>query len=60
MKMITALIHPEKLEEVKKSFFDFDIHKMTVTSSHKCGQQKEYTETFRGAITEINLLKNPD
>ena len=30
---------------------------MTVTSCVGCGQQKGYEETFRGAVTEINLLK---
>jgi nitrogen regulatory protein P-II 2 len=57
MKLITAMIKPEKLEDVKKALFDADIHKMTVTSVLGCGQQKGYEETFRGARTEINLLK---
>ncbi|TFH55273.1 MAG: P-II family nitrogen regulator [Gemmatimonadales bacterium] len=57
MKLITAMVKPQKLEDVKKALFDADIHKMTVTSSLGCGQQKGYTETFRGAATEINLLK---
>jgi nitrogen regulatory protein P-II 2 len=57
MKMITAMIQPEKLEDVKKALFDAEVHKMTVTSSLGCGQQKGYEETFRGVITEINLLK---
>ena len=56
MKMITALIQPSKLEEVKKALFDADVHKMTVTSALGCGQQKGYTETFRGVKSEINLL----
>ena len=56
MKLVTALIKPQKLEDVKKALFDADIHKMTVSSAKGCGQQKGYTETFRGAITEINLL----
>ncbi len=56
MKMITALIQPEKLESVKKALFDAEVHKMTVTSAHGCGQQKGYEETFRGVISEINLL----
>ena len=56
MKMITTLIQPNKLEEVKKALFDADVHKMTVTSAHGCGQQKGYTETFRGVKSEINLL----
>jgi len=56
MKMITTLIQPSKLEQVKKALFDADVHKMTVTSALGCGQQKGYTETFRGVISEINLL----
>ena len=57
MKMITAMIQLEKLEDVKKALFEAEVHKMTVTSSQGCGQQKGYEETFRGVITEINLLK---
>ena len=56
MKMITTLIQPEKLEDVKAALFKADVHKMTVTSALGCGQQKGYTETFRGVIDEINLL----
>ncbi len=56
MKMITTLIQPSKLEEVKKALFDAEVHKMTVTSALGCGQQKGYTETFRGVKSEINLL----
>ena len=56
MKMITALIQPSKLEEVKRALFEADVHKMTVTSALGCGQQKGYTETFRGVKSEINLL----
>ncbi|MBN2509416.1 MAG: P-II family nitrogen regulator [Spirochaetales bacterium] len=56
MKLITALIKPQKLEDVKRALFEADIHKMTVSAAKGCGQQKGYTETFRGAITEINLL----
>jgi len=57
MKLVTAMIKPEKLEDVKFALFETDIHKMTVTSVLGCGQQKGYEETFHGAVTEINLLK---
>ncbi|HEQ71062.1 MAG TPA: P-II family nitrogen regulator [Spirochaetia bacterium] len=57
MKLIVALIQPHKLEDVKKALFDAEVYKMTVSSALGCGQQKGYTETYRGAITEINLLK---
>ena len=56
MKMVTALIQPNRLESVKKALFDAEVHKMTVTSALGCGQQKGYTETFRGVISEINLI----
>jgi nitrogen regulatory protein P-II 2 len=56
MKLITALIQPHKLEEVKKALFEEKVFKMTVTSAQGCGQQKGYEETFRGVISEINLL----
>ncbi len=57
MKLVTAMVQPQKLDEVKKALFDAGIHKMTVTSALGCGQQIGYEETFRGAVTEINLLK---
>ncbi len=57
MKLIVALIQPHKLPDVKKSLFDADVHKMTVTNALGCGQQKGFTETYRGVIHEVNLLK---
>jgi nitrogen regulatory protein P-II 1 len=57
MKLITAMVKPEKFEEVKKALFQADVTKMTVTSCQGCGQQAGYTETFRGVKSEINLLK---
>ena len=57
MKLIVALIQPEKLPDVKQALFDADIHKMTVTNAIGAGQQKGYSETYRGVVQEINLLK---
>jgi len=57
MKMIIAVIQPEKLTDVKKALFDAEIHKMTAMNVIGCGQQLGYTETYRGAKTEVNLLK---
>ena len=57
MKLIIALIQPHKLPDVKKSLFEANIHKMTVTNALGCGQQKGFTETYRGVIHEVNLLK---
>ena len=57
MKLIIAVIQPEKLPDVKKALFDAEIHKMTVSNVIGCGQQKGFKETYRGAITEVNLIK---
>lgn len=57
MKLITAMIQPHKLSDVKKALFDADIKNMTVTNALGCGAQAGFTETYRGASEEINLLK---
>ncbi len=57
MKLIVALIQPHKLPDVKKALFEADVCKMTVTNALGCGQQKGFTETYRGVIHEVNLLK---
>lgn len=57
MKLITAIIKPEKLTDVKEVLFEADITKMTVSNVIGCGQQMGYKESYRGAVSEINLLK---
>ena len=57
MKLIIAYIQPDKLNDVKQELFKNDIKKMSVTTSLGCGQQGGYTEQYRGAITEVNLLE---
>ena len=57
MKLIIALIQPEKLPSVKKALFAQEVHKMTVSNVIGCGQQKGFTETYRGVMQEVNLLK---
>lgn len=57
MKLIVALIQPHKLPDVKKALFAAEVHKMTVSNVVGCGQQKGYSETYRGVVHEVNLLK---
>ncbi|MBN2616752.1 MAG: P-II family nitrogen regulator [Spirochaetales bacterium] len=56
MKLIIAYIQPYKLNDVKQELFKDDIHKISVTNSKGCGQQKGFTESYRGVETEVNLL----
>ena len=57
MKLITAYIQPEKLPDVKRALYAADVRKMSVSSALGCGQQGGYSESYRGVLTEVNLLK---
>ena len=57
MKLIIAYIQPEKLNYVKQELYKANIFKMSVTNALGCGQQTGYTESYRGAVSEVNLLK---
>ncbi len=56
MKLITAMIQPHRLMDVRKALFEASVFKMTVSPAKGCGEQKGYSETYRGVIEEINLL----
>jgi|SRR4030042_756411 len=57
MKLITAYIQPHKLQDVKKALYKNEVYKISVTNALGCGEQKGYTETYRGVREEVNLLK---
>ena len=57
MKMIIAIIQPDRLDAVKEALFNADVHRMTVSRVRGCGQQKGYTEHYRGQIKSVNLLE---
>lgn len=57
MKLIIAMIQPHKLPDVKKALFEAQIYKITVNNVLGCGQQKGFSETYRGVVHEVNLLK---
>ncbi len=57
MKLVIAYIQPERLPQVKQALFQAEIFKLSVTNALGCGQQMGFQETYRGAVTEVNLLK---
>lgn len=57
MKLIVALIQPHMLPSVKKALFDAHVYKITVMNALGCGEQTGYTETYRGAVEQVDLLK---
>jgi nitrogen regulatory protein P-II 1 len=56
MKLIIAIVKPEKLTDVKQSLFQAKVGKMTVSNVIGCGAQGGHTESYRGAFTEVHLL----
>ncbi len=56
MKLITAIIKPFKLEEVRAALTDVGLQGMTVTEVKGYGRQKGHTEIYRGAEYAVNFL----
>src|SRR5271155_1368673 len=56
MKMIIAIIRPEKLEEVQDALDQQNVHLMTASDVRGCGSQRGYSESFRGTKGVIRLL----
>jgi nitrogen regulatory protein P-II 2 len=57
MKLIIAYIQPHKLQDVKKTLYQAEVFKISVTNAVGCGSQKGYHESYRGVDVEVNLLK---
>ena len=57
MKLIIAYIQPERLNDVKQALYEREVYKISVTNAMGCGQQRGYTESYRGVEIEVNLLK---
>lgn len=56
MKLITAVIKPFKLDEVRAALSDIGIQGMTVTEVRGFGRQKGHTELYRGAEYTVDFL----
>ena len=56
MKMIIAIIRPEKLEAVQSALSERDVYLMTVSDVRGCGRQRGSTEMYRGAEFQTRLL----
>ncbi len=56
MKLITAIVKPFKLDDVREALSDIGIHGMTVTEVKGFGRQKGHTELYRGAEYVVDFL----
>jgi|TARA_B100000401_G_C52635443_1_gene638118 nitrogen regulatory protein PII len=56
MKLITAVIKPFKLDEVREALLAVGVTGLTVTDVKGYGRQKGHTELYRGSEYEVDLL----
>ena len=56
MKLVTAIIKPFKLEEVRSALTDLGLQGMTATEVKGYGRQKGHTEIYRGAEYAVSFL----
>ena len=56
MKMVTAIIKPFKLDEVREALSNIGVQGITVTEVKGFGRQKGHTELYRGAEYVVDFL----
>ncbi len=56
MKLITAIIKPFKLEDVRQALAEAGVQGMTVTEVKGFGRQKGHTELYRGAEYSVDFV----
>jgi nitrogen regulatory protein P-II 1 len=56
MRLITAVIKPFKLDDVKAALETFGVHGLTVTEASGYGRQRGHTEVYRGAEYKVDLV----
>jgi nitrogen regulatory protein P-II 2 len=56
MKLITAIIKPFKLDDVRKAVADVGVQGVTVTEVRGFGRQRGHTEIYRGAEYTVEFI----
>ena len=56
MKLVTAIIKPFKLEDVKSALEGRGVHGLTVSEASGFGRQRGHTEVYRGAEYTVDLV----
>jgi len=56
MKLVTAIVKPFKLDDVKEALKASDVHGMTITEVQGFGRQAGHTEVYRGTEYKIDFV----
>lgn len=57
MKMIVAIVQPDKLNRIKKLLYENDINRFVVNDCYGHSEEDVIIETYRGVEMEVDLLK---
>ena len=55
MKLVVAILRPEKLEDVQAALNERDMYQMTVSDVGGCGRYRFFTEVYRGSEFPVRL-----
>jgi nitrogen regulatory protein P-II 1 len=56
MKLVTAIVKPFKLDDIKEALETFGVHGLTVSEVNGYGRQKGHTEVYRGAEYTVDFV----
>ncbi|AMM33069.1 P-II family nitrogen regulator [Sinomonas atrocyanea] len=56
MKLITAIVRPEKLDSIREGLEAYGVQGLTVSAASGYGRQRGYTEVYRGAEYSVDLV----
>ncbi len=56
MKLITAIVKPHRIEEVKEALRDIGVNGLTTTEVEGFGRQRGHTEVYRGAEYQVDFV----
>jgi nitrogen regulatory protein P-II 1 len=56
MKLVTAIIKPFKVDDVKAALESFGVHGLTISEVQGFGRQKGHTEVYRGAEYKVDFV----
>lgn len=56
MKLVTAIVKPHKVEDVKEAVTEVGVQGMTLTEVRGFGRQKGHTEVYRGAEYQVDFV----
>ncbi|APF39956.1 P-II family nitrogen regulator [Neomicrococcus aestuarii] len=56
MKLVTAIVRPDKLNEIRNALESYGVQGLTVSQANGYGRQRGHTEVYRGAEYTVDLL----